>query len=73
MELSAKFTKILGMLGPHPRSVPDGLFRQSFNGTGNGNGNLININGFLDIMFKEPSPNPRSLLAHQSLGPRAGL
>ena len=45
--LSAKFTKILGMLGPHPQSVTDGLFRQSLNGTGNGNGSLINTNGFL--------------------------
>ena len=47
--LSAKFTKKLGLLGPHPRSVPDGLFRQSLNGTGNGN--LINTNGILDIIL----------------------
>ena len=30
---------------------PNGLFRQSLNGTGNGNWNFVNTNGFLDIML----------------------
>ena len=31
--------------------VSNGLFRQSLNGTGNGNGNLISTSGFLDFML----------------------
>ena len=43
VDISQGFVTEVSLIFSHHTHHPHGLFRQSLNGTGNGNGNLINI------------------------------